>query len=98
MGSYTSEAVKRFMDLALKCCEDETRARPSILEIVRELENICSILPESDTTPSELTGSSSIEMSNLGPTQLDFRRNLYVSSDYPGSDLISGVIPTINPR
>ncbi|GFY83881.1 hypothetical protein Acr_03g0006550 [Actinidia rufa] len=44
MGPY-----KRFTALALKCSQDKTDVRPTMLELVRELENIVSKLPESDT-------------------------------------------------
>ncbi|KAJ0075648.1 hypothetical protein Patl1_35055 [Pistacia atlantica] len=40
MGSYPSDCVDKFLTLALKCCQDETDARPSMAEVVRELENI----------------------------------------------------------
>ncbi|KAL5550405.1 hypothetical protein UlMin_000581 [Ulmus minor] len=98
MGSYTSESVKKFMDLAFKCCEDEPRARPSMLEIVRELENLCSMLPQSETSTSDGNASSSSGTSRFTPTSLDYGNSAYVSRDYPGSDLVSGVIPTIRPR
>ena len=40
MGSYPPKCVVKFLNLALKCCEDETNARPSMAEVVRELESI----------------------------------------------------------
>ena len=40
MGSYPPKCVMKFLNLALKCCEDETNARPSMAEVVRELESI----------------------------------------------------------
>ena len=48
MGSYPSESVEKFVKLALKCCQEGTDARPSIAEVVRELENIWLMMPESD--------------------------------------------------
>ncbi|KAK4859096.1 hypothetical protein QYF36_026811 [Acer negundo] len=36
MGSYPSECVEKFVTLALKCCKDDTDARPSMAEVVRE--------------------------------------------------------------
>ncbi|KAF8041834.1 hypothetical protein BT93_A0432 [Corymbia citriodora subsp. variegata] len=53
MGSCPSECVQGFMALALKCCEHETRARPTMLEVVRELENLFFSLPEPDAIASE---------------------------------------------
>ncbi|KAL0460379.1 UNVERIFIED_CONTAM: putative LRR receptor-like serine/threonine-protein kinase [Sesamum latifolium] len=40
MGSYPSECVEKFVNLALKCCQEETDARPSMAEVVRELESM----------------------------------------------------------
>lgn len=44
MGPYPSECVEKFVALALKCCEDKPEDRPSMLDVVRELETIQSIL------------------------------------------------------
>ncbi|KAK7844676.1 putative lrr receptor-like serine/threonine-protein kinase, partial [Quercus suber] len=33
MGSYPPKCVVKFLNLALKCCEDETDARPSMVEV-----------------------------------------------------------------
>ncbi|KAA8517619.1 hypothetical protein F0562_015093 [Nyssa sinensis] len=98
MGPYPSECIKRFMALALKCSDDETKVRPSMLEVVRELENISSVLPESDTIPSELDASTSGMSVSAAPSTVYSRRNSYVSLDFHGSNLVSGVIPTIKPR
>lgn len=99
MGSYPSDCVERFVNLALKCCQDETDNRPSMSEVVRELESIWLMMPESDTKTSEALianpgkdvtpPSSSSDLKNHAP---------YVSGDISGSDLISGVVPTITPR
>ncbi|KAG8388796.1 hypothetical protein BUALT_Bualt02G0162400 [Buddleja alternifolia] len=103
MGSYPSECVERFMNLALKCCQDETDVRPSMSEVVRELESIWLMMPDSDTkitesfvahpgkvaTPPSWSSSSSFS-STLKP--------YYVSQDVSGSDLASGAIPTVKPR
>lgn len=104
MGPYPSDTVKKFMALALRCSMDETKDRPSMLEVVRELENISSMLPESDNTPPESNlnmTSSGNSMASASPpsSSLYGGRNSYVSMDLlPGSDLVSGVIPTIAPR
>ena len=113
MGSHNDEScVKRFMDLALKCTKDEPRGRPLMLEIVRELENIISTLPQlshDHTTTNHNTNTSSSSSLGFSPfsssaglsAQLgNFGRiNLDLSTDqYHGSDLVSGVIPTIKPR
>ena len=89
------------MNLAVKCSQDETSARPSMLEVVRELEDITSMLPESDSIqslPPEVDGSSS-GVSGYEPTPLNSQGNTHISSNYDtGSDLVSGVIPPIKPR
>ncbi|KAJ0089278.1 hypothetical protein Patl1_31605 [Pistacia atlantica] len=99
MGPYSSECLRRFMALALKCCEDETERRPSMLEVVRELENVSSMLPESETIPTDSDISAS-RSSGIPTSSLYSGRNSYVSGDFPeaGSDLVSGVVPTIRPR
>ncbi|KAH7554648.1 hypothetical protein JRO89_XS12G0252800 [Xanthoceras sorbifolium] len=102
MGPYSSECLKRFMTLAVKCCEDDREARPSMLEVVRELENISSLLPpEADTIPTESDVSASSEMSGIIASSTPYsRRSLYASDGLleVGSELVSGVIPTIKPR
>ncbi|MED6210604.1 hypothetical protein PIB30_065676 [Stylosanthes scabra] len=47
--SYPFEHVEKFSTLALKCCEDEPEARPKMTEVVTELGNILSMMPEWDT-------------------------------------------------
>ncbi|MBA0880987.1 hypothetical protein Goshw_020757 [Gossypium schwendimanii] len=99
MGSYPSECVEKFVTLALKCSQDETDGRPSMADVVRELENIWAMMPESDvgvsvsidTAAEKMTPPSSSSSSSLV-------KNPYVSSDVSGSDLVSGVIPSITPR
>ncbi|KAF8010502.1 hypothetical protein BT93_J1205 [Corymbia citriodora subsp. variegata] len=53
MGSYPSECVEKFLMLALKCCQDETDARPSMADVVRELESIWLMMPESEYRTTE---------------------------------------------
>lgn len=99
MGSYPSECVERFVALALRCCHEKPEGRPSMLDVVRELENILRTMPETgvDSVGSrsrsgysgESSSSSSLHYSSRGP---------YVSRNVLGSDLVSGVIPTITPR
>lgn len=95
MGSYPSECVEKFVSLALSCCKDETDARPSMAQVVRELENIWRMTPEADAIPSESMVTEprkNVPMSSM-PSE-----NPYMSSDVSGSDLLSNVIPTISPR
>ncbi|XP_004294713.1 PREDICTED: probable LRR receptor-like serine/threonine-protein kinase At1g06840-like [Fragaria vesca subsp. vesca] len=99
MGSYPSDCVEKFLSLALKCCQDETDARPSMAEVVRELENIWFMMPEMDsrTTESVLSSSTGKVVSDP-PSSSNAGKNPYVSEDVSGSDLVSGVVPTITPR
>ncbi|KAJ4970950.1 hypothetical protein NE237_004049 [Protea cynaroides] len=84
--------------LALKCCQRETEARPSVAEVVREIENIILMMPESDASVSA-TASGSKEMKTLTPsTPNTDMKPLYVSSEIYDSNLISEVNPTIAPR
>ncbi|PON60517.1 GPCR kinase [Parasponia andersonii] len=98
MGSYNFECVKKFMQLALRCCQEETKERPTMLEVVRELENLCSMAPQPETNPSNSDASSSTTSVGFAPTSLYYERNMYISSDYAGSNLVSGVFPDIKPR
>lgn len=97
MGSYPSECVEKFVTLALKCCKEDTDERPSMAEVVRELENIWHMMPESD---SRTNNSIDIEHGKNVSSQSSSStiKNPYVSSDISGSDLVSGVVPTIAHR
>ncbi|GJM88902.1 hypothetical protein PR202_ga05481 [Eleusine coracana subsp. coracana] len=63
MGLYPSECVRRFLSLATKCCQDETDARPSMWEIVRELETILRMMPEEDLVLLETPDTDSTDVS-----------------------------------
>lgn len=96
MGSYPSECVQRFVALALRCCHDKQDDRPSMLDVVRELENIIKLMPGAETMFSP-SGSSYTEKSLTSSST--FTGDPYLSSsNVEGSDLTSGVIPTISPR
>lgn len=47
------------MTLALKCCEEKTESRPSMAEVVRELQDIWVLMPESEANPVESSTASS---------------------------------------
>ncbi|KFK24692.1 hypothetical protein AALP_AA8G012400 [Arabis alpina] len=97
MGQYSEEGVTRFMELAMRCCRDEPEARPRMLEIVRELENLYGMLRKEEkpysSSPSVKSSASgmSAAYSGLGST-----RDTY--SQYTANELVSGVIPSIAPR
>ncbi|XP_074311944.1 putative LRR receptor-like serine/threonine-protein kinase At1g06840 isoform X5 [Silene latifolia] len=47
MKGYSCDNVERFIALTMRCCEEKPEMRPSMLDVVRELENILKIDPES---------------------------------------------------
>lgn len=100
MGSYPSDCVEKFVTLALRCCQDETDSRPSMAEVVRQLENIWLMMPESDTRTSEsvITPKSGVSQTPSTTPSSSEVKNPYLSFDVSGSNLDSGVIPTIVPR
>ncbi|CAI9105763.1 OLC1v1004771C1 [Oldenlandia corymbosa var. corymbosa] len=85
MGSYPCECVERFIGLGLKCCADKPDTRPSILDVVRELENIHRMMmPE--------TGVQ--ESSSDSPSRC-FSKSSSLNS---GGDLISAANLDVAPR
>lgn len=98
MGSYPSECVERFVILALTCCHDKPEHRPSMLDVVRELENILKMFPETDSMFSQSELTSMLSGKSASTSSSFITRDPYVSSNVSGSDLISGVIPSISPR
>ncbi|GKV20767.1 hypothetical protein SLEP1_g30845 [Rubroshorea leprosula] len=98
MGSYPSECVEKFVNLAIKCCQDETDSRPSMAEVFRTLETIRLMMPESETFLAESIETNPEKMSSTPPSSSSVVKNPYTSSDISGSGLVSGVIPTITPR
>lgn len=98
MGSYPSDCVEKFLTLALKCCEDDTDSRPSMAEVVRQLENIWLMMPESDTKTTEPLFTPKAGKEVTPPSSSSEIKNPFLSLDVSGSNLDSGVIPTIVPR
>ncbi|XP_011001640.1 PREDICTED: probable LRR receptor-like serine/threonine-protein kinase At1g06840 isoform X2 [Populus euphratica] len=104
MVSYPSKCIERFVPLALNCCHDEQDKRPSMVEVVRELENILRILPETETTetysPSANSRKTTPTFSGMSASSSSFctNRDISNSSSHLGGDLSSGVIPFIPPR
>ncbi|XP_006645416.1 probable LRR receptor-like serine/threonine-protein kinase At1g06840 [Oryza brachyantha] len=104
MGSYPAESVEKFAALALRCCRDETDARPSMVEVMRELEAIWEMTPETGSMASlsvtmepsnTATPSSGSRMASSSANDHQYNMS---SSDVSGSNLLSGVVPSINPR
>lgn len=111
MGSYPSECVQKFVNLALKCCKDDPDERPSMAQVVRELDNIWMMMPDKDSEMSEYPGkevmsspASSSRVSYPGKEAMSsvasssIVTTSYGSEYVSGSDLISGAIPGIAPR
>ncbi|GAU45177.1 hypothetical protein TSUD_178700 [Trifolium subterraneum] len=106
MGEYPPECLDKFLALALRCCEDHPEERPSMIDVVRELEDIIALLPETEISLSDVSldnsgkmapssSSSSAATSGFITTRKDQQ---HMSSYVSGSDLVSDVIPTIVPR
>ncbi|KAJ3669098.1 hypothetical protein LUZ60_011048 [Juncus effusus] len=74
MGTYPSECITKFASLALRCCQDEPDLRPSMSEIVRELESMWHLMPDADSLTSadssKMTKSTSEVSSVMGHTFL----------------------------
>ncbi|QCE01091.1 leucine-rich repeat family protein [Vigna unguiculata] len=83
-----------------QCCKDTADERPKMAEVARELENMCSMLPETKAVEAEYgtNGSGRKFSSQPSSSSSSTSRTPFVSEDVSGSDLISGKIPTIRPR
>lgn len=97
MGSYPLHCIDQVPKLALSRCQKKGDGRPSMADAVRELENIQHMITDSDrgkyapSTPVPRRKSDDI----LRHPQV--LTTLAQSLMFPGSNLISGVIPTIRP-
>ncbi|KAJ6993165.1 hypothetical protein NC653_016328 [Populus alba x Populus x berolinensis] len=87
MGAYPSECVERFVVLALDCCHDRQDKRPSMQEVVRELETILKMMPETDAIYTESTPTYSGK--SASSSSFYSSRDPYRSSSLLGSDLTS---------
>ncbi|TYJ46019.1 hypothetical protein E1A91_A02G094600v1 [Gossypium mustelinum] len=96
MGCYPSECIERFAGLALSCCHNKPEKRPSMLDVVKQLEYILTMIPETESVSSDSVSSYPNSGKLLSPASSS---TSYVSTlNVSGSDLISGVIPSIKPR
>lgn len=75
MDSYKIECIQKFLSLALRCCQDDTDLRPSMSDVVRELEAIWRMMPDafsltttdsSDVDPVKMMHSTSSASSSMG--------------------------------
>ncbi|KAD1716237.1 hypothetical protein E3N88_42406 [Mikania micrantha] len=88
MGSYPSEYVEKFLNLALWCVDNKPEKRPSMLDVVRELEHILEKMPKTGIDFSEPKSDYFVESSST----------FYSSSNVQGSDLSSNGNITVYPR
>jgi len=81
----------------LKCCRDETDARPYMAEIVRELDGIRSVLPEGEdllsTTSMEMGSSATLPNSaSMSLTGEIFDSSHASNSGHDNSGIPSGMV------
>ncbi|KAJ8753939.1 hypothetical protein K2173_000193 [Erythroxylum novogranatense] len=103
MGSYPAECVERFVGLAMMCCQDVTEKRPSMAEVVRELENILKMMPEEEDSMYAESSSSTTYPGRESSSSRSRSKALFYDfgssgTSVLGSDLTSGTIPSISPR
>ncbi|KAH7434357.1 hypothetical protein KP509_06G014200 [Ceratopteris richardii] len=96
MGNHAAEGLEQLFRLAISCVGDDPDSRPSMSEVVRQLDGIWSITPGRHPIVS-------FEMSEDRGSESNNSRDLpykypFVSSDIPGSALMSGTIPEVVPR
>lgn len=96
MSSVPAECLENFATLALRCCREETDARPSMAEVVRELEIIWELMPESQVAKTADLSETMTHPSSSASSSI--MRHPYTSMDVSGSDLVSGVAPSVSPR
>ncbi|CAH2038723.1 unnamed protein product [Thlaspi arvense] len=98
MSPVPDECIERFATLALRCCREETDARPSMAEVVRELEIIWELMPESHTAKRADLYETTTQPSSSSNSSIMKNPNPYTSMDVSGSDLVSGIAPSVSPR
>nr|BAF46308.1 leucine-rich repeat transmembrane protein kinase [Ipomoea nil] len=80
-------------------CARQTDARPSMIEVVRELEEIWYMMPDSDNKIRNSKLSIDLHKTDTSPSSSMPMKHPYASTDISGSDLISGgILPNIAPR
>ncbi|XP_078180886.1 putative LRR receptor-like serine/threonine-protein kinase At1g06840 isoform X2 [Carex rostrata] len=99
MDPYSIECIQEFISLALRCCKDEPDSRPSMSEVVRELEAIWRMMPDahslttddsSDLNPKKMLHSNSSASSVMG--------NTFLSSNEASSENTESGLHNITPR
>ncbi|KAI5082092.1 hypothetical protein GOP47_0001835 [Adiantum capillus-veneris] len=102
MGTYPKEALDPLAMLALRCCDDDPIARPSMNEVVGELERIKRMVPSLDNRTSchkESFPLSSSFKGNASSKSLESSKSLHDSTDNDATDVFSlDLQPSIAPR
>lgn len=97
MGDYPSDCVEKFLMLALRCCHDEPSSRPSIAEVVREVENIKSVYLEEHSIPSTSTNIEA-QTDIVSVASSSVRTGVHSYSNYNASSLPNSDVHPIVPR
>jgi hypothetical protein len=64
--SYPSDGLNRLLKLALSCCQDEYDARPYMIDVTRELEDIWQLMAASNSIPlNKGSDSPSVDFRNI---------------------------------
>src|SRR5690606_9468069 len=98
MSSVPGECIEKFATLALRCCREETEARALMSVVVRELEIIWELMPEAQTAKREDMSETMTQPSSSSNSSFMKHQNPYTSVDVSGSDLVSGIVPSVAPR
>ncbi|KAE8037304.1 hypothetical protein FH972_009904 [Carpinus fangiana] len=101
MGSCPSECLVIFATLALKRCENETDARPSMAEVVQELERIWLLMPESNIRIVDPVAIVAEKVKVVTPPSSSFtlkNSDMWSDASVSRSNLVSGEISSITSR
>jgi serine/threonine protein kinase len=100
MGSYNGDALQALFRLGMACCRDRTDDRPSMVDVVRELENIWRSSPYSMPRTSSVSFTYSPSTSDSAPytgqdassmTSLDIEKSNV-------TELLSHTVALVRPR
>lgn len=108
-ASYPAEALESFLQLALSCCREMPEARPTMAELVRDLEELgrryAGIFPDgysldmpmsSHSMPSSRTTSTTSSLPMSYPTYSASQPEDRDHGD--ASELLSGTVMHVAPR
>jgi serine/threonine protein kinase len=106
ISQYPPEALESFMDLALTCCRDMPEARPTMADLVRDLEELgrryADIFPEGYSLDMPTTSLSSRRTTSTSSTPTSYPyafRNRDRDRDIADtSELLSGTVLHVAPR